>query len=159
MKTLIDHYIAYDRWANGRFIERLEEEPDAILDREAVSSFPTIRRTLLHIRDAENAWYCRLSGSEMAWPADPSDRIATLLTYSDRFCDHVRAYDEKELMSIRIYHDLRGNEHRQVAWQMIMHCLNHSTQHRGQVITQMRSFGMDRIPANDMVVFQRSLAS
>ncbi len=159
MKTLIDHYTAYDRWANARFVERLQKEPDELLDRKAPSSFPTLRKTLLHIRDAENAWYCRLSGSPMTWPAEESDRIDTLLTYSDRFCDLVLSYDAKELASDRVYHDLRGNAHEQKAWQMIMHCLNHSTQHRGQIITQMRSLGMEGIPANDLVVYQRSLSA
>jgi uncharacterized damage-inducible protein DinB len=38
---------------------------------------------------------------------------------------------------------------------MLLHCFNHSTQHRGQVITMMRTVGLVDIPANDLVVFQR----
>ena len=53
------------------------------------------------------------------------------------------------------YRDLRGNAHRQSAWQMIMHCCNHSTQHRGQLITQMRQLGLEEIPATDLVRFWR----
>jgi uncharacterized damage-inducible protein DinB len=45
----------------------------------------------------------------------------------------------------------------QPAWQLILHCLNHSTQHRGQLISQMRALGMEDIPANDLVVYQRTL--
>jgi uncharacterized damage-inducible protein DinB len=53
------------------------------------------------------------------------------------------------------YPDLRGNLHRQPVWQLLLHCFNHSTQHRGQVITLMRTLGLGDIPANDLVVFQR----
>jgi uncharacterized damage-inducible protein DinB len=38
-----------------------------------------------------------------------------------------------------------------------LHCFNHSTQHRGQLITMMRTLGLDRIPATDLIVYQRSL--
>jgi uncharacterized damage-inducible protein DinB len=54
-----------------------------------------------------------------------------------------------------IYKDLKGNEYRQPAWQLLMHCFNHGTQHRAQLITMMRTLGSKEIPANDMVVYQR----
>ena len=32
-------------------------------------------------------------------------------------------------------------------WQMIMHCMNHSTYHRGQIITMLRELRIATIPA------------
>ncbi len=155
MKELLDHYARYDHWANTRFVERLQREPDEVLDRPVSSSFPSLRSTLLHIRDAENVWWGRLTGGKTTWPAEASTEIATLLPYSERLKAWVEQADEGELKRMAEYPDLRGNLHRQPVWQMLLHCFNHSTQHRGQVITLMRSVGLVDIPANDLVVFQR----
>ncbi|MBL7953640.1 MAG: DinB family protein [Flavobacteriales bacterium] len=157
IKPLIEQLAGYNRWANTRFVERLQTEPEALLDRPVASSFPTLRDTLLHIRDAENAWMHRLEGiAPVPWPAEQDRDIATLLTYSAKLEDLLRKADEAWLLSTAAYHDLRGNRHEQVRWQMVLHCFNHGTQHRGQVITMMRTLGLDSIPANDLIVFQRS---
>lgn len=153
--TLIRQYAAYDRWANAAFVARLSEEPEAILDRHAASSFPTLRGTLMHIRDAENAWFLRLTGATMRWPAEPSQGLDTLMTHVDRFTGYAMALDEEGLVATCRYHDLKGNPYEQPAWQMIMHALNHSSYHRGQVVTQMRALGLERIPRTDLVAFQR----
>jgi uncharacterized damage-inducible protein DinB len=156
---VITEYAAYDRWANARFVERLSREPDDVLDRPAASSFPTLRATLLHIRDAEHTWWGRLTGAPTRWPAEEDRGIATLLRHCEVLFAAVQELSEADLLSERVYTDLRGNTHRQAAWRMLMHCFNHSTQHRGQLITQMRALGLGEIPANDLVVFQRLAAT
>ena len=159
MMTLLREFAAYDHWANTRFVERLTQEPDDTLDALAPSSFPSLRATVLHIRDAECAWTHRLLNEPVHWPAETSTAIGTLLPHCARLQDLVMGMDEDELTSERAYRDLKGNEHRSPVWRMLMHGFNHSTQHRGQLITQMRMLELERIPANDLVVFQRSLAA
>lgn len=155
---LLREYADYDLWANERFVQRLEREPDAILDQELRSSFPSIRSTILHIRNAEHTWWCRITGNKGSWPAEADERIGNLMKHSAILRAHVHALDEAGLLAEHTYHDLKGNAHVQPVWRMLMHCFNHSTQHRGQLITMMRSLGLDGIPANDMVVYQRTLA-
>ncbi len=157
MKIIVDQLADYELWANTRFVQRLQPENDDVLDRNVPSSFPSLRATLLHIRDAENAWYARLTGVPVVWPASPEREIGDLLTYTAQLHDLVKGYSAGDLEGTCIYHDLKGNEHRQGRWQMLMHCFNHSTQHRGQLITMMRALGLDHIPANDLIVYQRSL--
>ena len=158
MTELLVHYARYDHWANFRFVERLQQLPDELLDRPVSSSFPSLRSTLLHIRDAENVWWGRLTGTVTTWPAESSLQIATLLPYCARLCAWVEHCEEEEALARMVdYHDLRGNTCRQPVWQLLMHCFNHSTQHRGQLITQMRALGIGELPANDLVVFQRTL--
>lgn len=157
--TILHEYANYDSWANERFIERLAKEPDAVLDAHAPSSFPTLRRTLLHIRDAECAWTCRIAGEPVRWPAEESMDVRTLAAHNRRLLELVMGMDDAALLGERGYRDLKGNEHRGIVWRMLMHCFNHSTQHRGQLITQMRQLGLEDVPANDLVVYQRSLAA
>ncbi|MBK6840509.1 MAG: hypothetical protein IPG90_21225 [Bacteroidetes bacterium] len=59
----------YNLWANQRLLDIISEHcSDEQLNRELVSSFPTIRKTLLHIWGAESVWLIRLNGSSPnAW--------------------------------------------------------------------------------------------
>lgn len=157
MKDLLKQYADYDRWANVRFVERLQREPETILDQAVASSFPSLRATILHIRNAEHVWWCRLSGQAPLWPASSDPSIATLIPQSDALRQLVHELDPAAFNEVHSYTDMRGLQHRQPAWMMILHCFNHSTQHRGQLITMMRALGLQEIPANDLVVYQRSL--
>jgi len=157
MKPLLDHFADYDLWANTRFVERLQRESDSVLDQAVPSSFPSLRATLLHIRDAEHVWWCRLTGTPTRWPAEEDSAIPSLIPHTLKLHTLVHAFDPPRLHEEHAYQDLRGNTHRQPAWMMLLHCLNHSTQHRAQLITMMRALGLRDIPANDLVVFQRTL--
>lgn len=157
LHELLAHYAGYDLWANHRFVERLEQETDELLDREVKSSFPSLRETVLHIRNAEHTWLCRIKGEAYQWPAEPETSIDRLVHHSKLLHDHVLSLSDQDPVREVEYADLRGNKHRQKVWEILMHCFNHSTQHRGQLITMMRSLGLDHIPANDLVVYQRQL--
>ena len=152
----LQEFAAYNLWANERFVRRFEqEEEEAVLDHPAPGSFPSVRATLLHIRDAENAWWCRLNGVPAPWPAHASGDIGTLLPCSRKLVAFVNELTTERAEQVQAYHDLRGNAHEQTAWRMLLHCFNHSTQHRGQLITMMRVLQLDMIPANDLVRYQR----
>lgn len=55
-----------------------------------------------------------------------------------------------------IYHDLKGNEYKQTFAQIIMHCMNHSTYHRGQIITCMHQLKITEIPQTDFIYYLRN---
>lgn len=157
LQPLIDHYAAYDLWANTLFVKRLDREPGELLDKEVASSFPSLRKTLLHIRDAEHAWLCRLTGAAVIWPAEEDMTVGTLLKHNVQLRDHVAGLNEAKLEKIIAYQDLRGNTHQNSAWQMLMHCFNHGTYHRGQLVTIMRGLGMDEVPHSDLIIYFRSI--
>ena len=155
MRDLLLQLARYNCWANRRYVERLDTLAQGMLDVPAPGSFPSLRSTLLHIRDAENIWWCRIKGQDYQWPASPSMETRSLLSCSDRLWELVEGATQLDLERIVEYHDLKGVVHGQPAWHMLLHCFNHSTQHRGQLITQLRALGVTDIPSNDLVVFQR----
>lgn len=159
MVSLLHEYAAYDLWANERFVERLDREPAGVLDAVVPSSFPSLRSTILHIRDAENAWMCRIQGVPVPWPAEATTDLDGLVRVSKRLHALVMGTNEGVLQEIREYKTLKGDPQRSSVWRMLHHCFNHSTQHRGQLITMMRALGITDIPANDLVVFQRRVTA
>ena len=154
-KQLIDQYAAYDLWANTRAVDRLSRESEGTLDSHVKSSFPSLRATLLHIRDAEAAWHARLIGVPQKWPAEADNSIGTLIKHCTFMRDHVHALRLEDLEKSVTYKDLRGNDHSGLPIQMLMHCFNHASYHRGQVVTIMRQLDLADIPPFDLVVYQR----
>lgn len=154
-RTIISHYAAYDLWANTRIAERLVREPESMLDAPVKSSFPSLRATIMHMRNAEAAWFQRMSGIPQVWPAEPSEDLSTFLKHVRVMCDYARSLPTEELLATASYMDLKGNTHTTPRWQALMHCFNHGTYHRGQLVTMMRVLGLEEIPAMDLVVFQR----
>ncbi len=52
---------------------------------------------------------------------------------------------------------MKGEEFIQENRQIIYHCMNHSTFHRGQIISQLRTLGVDKLQATDFIVYLREL--
>lgn len=154
MKNLIHQYAAYDLWANTRVVERLQREPGSMLDRHIKSSFPSIRQTVHHIRDAGNIWYQRVFGEA---PIACDDGIDGLVKVSTILGDKVRGLDDAGLNHTVTYARANGVKHSQPRWQLLMHCFNHASYHRGQVITMLRQMDLEDIPNTDLVAYQRLL--
>src|SRR5436190_20558531 len=67
MRHLLTNYTRYNLWANTRVCDFLKSNcNDEQLDKEIVSSFPSVKKTLLHIRDAECIWLERLHGNSLS---------------------------------------------------------------------------------------------
>ncbi|HRN35796.1 MAG TPA: DinB family protein [Flavobacteriales bacterium] len=154
MKPLIDQYSAYDLWANTRMVERLQREPAAVLDRHVKSSFPSLRLTVNHIRDAGCAWHGRIFGNA---PAEVGNGIGSLLKCSVALHDQVLGTGEAGLLAPVEYSRASGQRYVQPRWQLLLHCFNHASYHRGQLITIMRQLDLADVPNTDLVAYQRML--
>lgn len=158
LQYLIHHYAAYDLWASTRIADRLSREPEHVLDAPVKSSFPSLRSTLMHVRNAEAAWFQRMSGIPQVWPAAPNEALPTFLEHVRVMCTYARSLSSDDLLATATYKDLKGNSHTTPRWQALMHCFNHGSYHRGQLVTMMRQLALDDIPAMDLIVYQRQLA-
>ena len=154
MKNLIHQYAAYDLWANTRIVERLLRESDNVLDRHVKSSFPSLRLSIAHIRDSSNAWYARVFEAPQL---EFEKGIDALLKMSVAMNDKVQVLDDDQLLQTVKYANSKGEKFTQPRWQLLTHCFNHASYHRGQVITIMRQLDLTDIPNTDLVGYQRLL--
>ncbi len=136
-------------------MDRILREPAEILDTPVKSSFPSLRDTFMHIRNAECAWHARVSGGVQRWPAEEDCGPDTFIKHVTVMRDYVRTLVLADLVEVVGYTDLKGNEHKQPRVQALMHCFNHSSYHRGQIVTMMRGLDLPDIPPLDLIVFQR----
>lgn len=159
MKQVLGTYTAYNLWANTKSTATLNNIDLSLLDKEVKSSFPSLRKTAHHIWSAEEVWHRRLHGESLTSLPEPGNNFSAftkqLATRSQSFIDLVNTKDENYFLISNSYKDTRGNSHANLHWEMIMHCMNHSTYHRGQIITLLRELGVTEIPGTDLISYIR----
>ena len=69
MKQLLQQYAQYNTWANKIIIDQANQLSKEQLQKEIVSSFPGIYKTIVHLMDVESIWWQRLKLAEhVEWP-------------------------------------------------------------------------------------------
>jgi uncharacterized damage-inducible protein DinB len=159
MKQLLETYVEYNHWANRRLAEILVKLPEESLDKPVKSSFPSLRKTVHHIWDAELAWLARLRGETLPWPPSAqfeSPSIADFVITSAGFVSYVEARHEDYFLEECEYQNIKGQRFVTPVYGIIMHCMNHSTFHRGQIITILRELGEESgLPSTDLIAYLR----
>lgn len=163
MKDILLNYVQYNLWANKKIGDVVLGLSPAQFDQEIKSSFPSVRKTWCHIWGAEEIWHRRLQSESnikvTVWNFEGAhtDAVSGLLSQSEKFIKLIAAAEDEWLNKQNTHQDIRGNTHTQAHWQMIMHCMNHSTFHRGQLITMFRQLGVQTIPQTDLIAYFREL--
>lgn len=161
MRHLLD-YTRYNRWANTRMTDLFRTVDDALVEQSIVSSFPSIRATLLHLWAVEEVWLERLKGhSPKNFPlADFSGTNAEvydgLVEVSTRFMQFVEGQGEGFFSTPLEFSLLTApGIQRELPAVMIHHCMNHQSSHRGQLITMGRQAGIVSFPRTDYIIWAR----
>ena len=150
LHDVLTKFASYNYWANQRIIEWIEKYPEALVSRATVSSYPTIPKTLYHIWTAQLVYLSILESNELKFPEEPSypEILKGLMSSSTRLIGIIELLGSEGLQSTRYIErpDIKGDY---PVFEFILQCLNHSTYHRGQVITMGRSLGLESPPVTD----------
>ncbi len=150
---------AYNRWANERILDACQALAPEQLGKGLGSSFSSVRETLAHIFAAEWIWLSRWNGvSPRGMPAWELPDVASLRARWDEVeaerADFLSRQDDASLRKIVAYRNTKGEPFQSPLWQLLRHVANHSTYHRGQVVTMLRQLGA-AAPSTDLVLFYR----
>ena len=161
MKKMLAHYAAYNLWANNRLIEVINNLTDEQVDREIMSSFSSIRKTVLHLWDVENIWWQRMKLVEVQiWQSDNytgslMELNNNLLAQSKQWKEWIDIATEAALEHEFIYRNSKKDQFKQPVYEMLLHLFNHQSYHRGQLITMLRQVDEKNIPNTDLISFLR----
>lgn len=156
--SLSARYVHYNLWANTQMTNWLQEASAEQMNRVIESSFSSLRKTALHIWNAEYLWLAVLrqeSYDDMPANTFEGDEAALLegwLATSEAFYNYVASLSPDELRGVR-----SGGADRPPLYvaDIIQHCMNHSTYHRGQLITLGRQAGLQSPPRTDFIYYVR----
>jgi uncharacterized damage-inducible protein DinB len=158
-KTDIQLLYEYDRWANFRTIEVVAPLTSEQLKKNMDSSFESIHGTLVHILSADKIWLDRWTGKTPApLKADSFPAIEALKKQWDMYYLEIGNFmsgltDDVLLKPLR-YTDFRGNVHDQPLCLQMQHKVNHTSYHRGQIVTMLRQLNVKPV-GTDFINFLR----
>jgi uncharacterized damage-inducible protein DinB len=161
MKSLLLKYLQYNHWANEKMCNYLSgvDEDEILANKKA--EYQTIKKVILHVADSEQTWLARLNGKNIPHmhKLDSSGSFAgicsTIRNNSVDFIEFVSGKDDQFLLSVTEYVNLKGKTFSQNNAEIILHCMNHSTFHRGQVMSMLRYVGYTDQSASDFIMFLR----
>jgi uncharacterized damage-inducible protein DinB len=164
LKELLFSQIAYSAWATSQLLGACSALHADQLGRGLGASHSGILQTYCHIYDGERIWLRRLigTGDEQRLPSGPAPELtfgflvqswpSLWHTYRD-WIESATDADLKEILST-VLPD--GNLLRVPRWQIVLHTVNHSTLHRGQIVTMLRTLGV-KPPNTDLTAFWQTL--
>jgi uncharacterized damage-inducible protein DinB len=158
LKELLLTQTGYSAWATGQLLHACAPLTVDQLDTGLGASHSSILRTFRHIYDGERVWLIRLVEAGVwrlpmgpapehsfeflvqTWPELWRGYRQWLESASDGDLTH-------EFSTILPHATLRGPR-----WQIVLHEVNHATLHRGQIITMLRSLGLQP-PNTDLTTY------
>lgn len=161
MKELLRQYAAYNTWAHQKLVNLIVALPEEKHKAEVPGSHGSLYHTVLHMWDAESAWWQRMKLHERIirpsenFNGSMRDVSNGLISQSRLWEEWVAHASELALEHVFQYQSMNGTQYKQPIWQMLLHVFNHGTYHRGQLINILRQLGVTKLPPTDFILWSR----
>ena len=148
----------FHHWATDKAFEALSAASAEQLNRKWGGSFGTGRALLEHVLGAERLWCDRWGGhSAKVFPRYPASHSGRdfraewekIEGDQQRF---LTALTAKQLAADLTYVNIKGETWTYPFADILVHCANHGTYHRGQITHLLRDLGLPA-PSSDYLIF------
>lgn len=149
----------YNIWANAIVCNWLDQITDEQWKHPVVSSFNSVQETVLHLISAEKVWLERLNNTEnISWLASTyngskQEHIDLWKKVSEGLKTFIENFDEQNIASKLGFKRLNGEAYSMPHHEIFAHVFNHSTFHRGQLVTMFRQVGFTNVQSTDLLNF------
>ena len=147
----------YNQWADLRSLSAAAKLDQEKLSRSMGTSFTSILGTLGHIFGAQWIWLQRWKGSSPA--TLPAAAFQSVEALSEKWTslhreqmDFAEKLTPEQLNADLAYTNTRGQHFSYPLWRQMIHVVNHSTYHRGQITTLLRQLGEQPV-STDLIVY------
>ena len=159
LQKLVTNYSAYNEWATIKIVDWLKTLEEDIPKKTSPSSYNSIDLTLQHILKAQRFWLAFISEEETShfnWTnseGETAEIMEKLRSVSTQMKENFSAFDEAALtQTLQLNMPWKKNE--LPRYEYILHVINHSSYHRGQIVTIARALGITvNIPNTDYNFF------
>lgn len=150
---------AYNAWADNRIFDVLDTLPEEAYHKDLKSSHGGIHGTMVHLVGAEKIWLERWQGVTRPFLSENPPRSLEELREiwekvgyeTARWLGRMTGKKLNEKFSMKT---LKGEVIKHRYWEAFQHLVNHSSYHRGQVVTMLRQIG-EKPPRTDLILFYR----
>lgn len=152
----------YNIWANNIVCGWLGNISDEQWKQHITSSFNSIYETVLHIAASEKVWVERLkkfTQHELLINTFHGSKEKLIKIWKDEsisFEKFIEDFPNDSLNEKLAFKNTKGIPHNQPYWQLFAHIINHTTYHRGQLVTMLREVGYTDLDSTDMTTYFRT---
>jgi len=160
-KNYFTDVAAFNVWANNIVVGWLDQINDEQWQKHIVSSFNSIGETVLHIASAETIWLDRLNKAaapvwlQSTFKGSKPETIELWQKSTTGLKKFVDEFDESRMMEKLFFKRINGDQYEMPHYQVFAHVFNHSTYHRGQLVTMLRQAGFNDVGSTDMMIYYR----
>jgi uncharacterized damage-inducible protein DinB len=160
---VLRNHIDYTIWATGRLLNVATTIPAEQLAHDFGTADKSVAGTLVHIFRAERSWLGRIQhGTPLVpWGLAEDEQWAVLIeqwpALHQAWQEWAATLSDADADRVIDYTDLKGRPWSQPLWPIVLHVVNHSTHHRGQISGFLRALGLTPPPL-DFIAFVRERA-
>jgi uncharacterized damage-inducible protein DinB len=145
---------AYNHWANRRLLSAARHLSPEDFIRDLQSSHSSVRGTFVHIIGGHWVWLRLWSGEpskqivarcDALWDPEKFPDVASLeaahASLEDDQISFIEKLTDERVNARRSFENFQGKRWELSLSEMMHHVVNHSTYHRGQVVTLLRQLG------------------
>lgn len=158
-KSYFTELAKYNIWANNIVITWLQNISEEQWLHQIESSFKSIAATCTHIAGAEKVWCERWQQKNNIvflaneFNGSKEDLINIWQTASTDILSFIEQADEQLFTQPFTFTRLNGETNTMLYYHAIAHVINHSSYHRGQLVTMLRQVGFTDISSTDMLSY------
>lgn len=152
----------YNYWAHGRVWDCVMQLSEAKFTQPLTYSVGSIHAQMVHTMSAEHIWFSRIRGESpraMFTPADYPTREAIRAKWDEiehQVCNYLEALRDDMLLGGTIqYQKTDGALEEESLIGVLLHLVNHGTDHRAQVLAMIDRIDGPKTVAQDMVAYLR----
>jgi uncharacterized damage-inducible protein DinB len=159
LKQVLVAHVGYSGWGTRRVLDACARLNPEQLDRDLGASHASILRTFRHIHDGERVWLRRLveGGSGRLPSGSAPEHSFEFIVES--WPEIWRGYREwlESASDVELTEEIStvlpdGKDFRVPRSQIVLHAINHSTFHRGQIVSMLRVLGIQP-PNTDLTCY------
>jgi uncharacterized damage-inducible protein DinB len=140
-----DYHFAENRNLWDTYITSLSDEQ---FTQHVPYSHGSVRNQIVHLMSVDDTWFSTLRGVEIPEPLNPEDFIhrETIRKHWDGVEQSMRQYLES-LTDDRLLDKPfpEGEDENLILWQVLLHIVNHGTDHRAQLLRILHDLGVKTV--------------
>ncbi len=155
LKALAD----YNIWTDNIIMEWLDQIDDRQWEQPVVSSFSSIKQTVLHMVSAKKIWIDFWTNVpdpaylSAGFKGTKNELIGIWKKASVDLKNFMETFPEENYQQPITFKYPKGGEGRMAFWQTFPHFINHATYHRGQLVTMLRQAGFTGFTSTDLATY------
>ena len=159
LRELLLAHIGYSAWSTRRVLEACSPLTEEQLGSNCGASHTSLLQTFRHSNDGERVWLRRLvevDNDRLPRGSAPEHSFESLVQSWPELWEGYRrwleAASEGDLTFVVSTVLPDDGVFRVPRWQIVLHAINHTSFHRGQIITMLRGFGVQP-PNTDLTAY------